>query len=73
MPSRLGSTQQRSWRNGECRTTEDVGRLFEHYRDEARLFAEMVGDLPQRPTPASRPTTTIVLPGRSRPRPPARA
>jgi hypothetical protein len=54
MPSRLGSTQQRSWRNGECRTTEDVGRLFEHYRDEARLFAEMVGDLPQRPAP--RPT-----------------
>jgi hypothetical protein len=51
MPTRSGSEQQRSWRGGECRTTEDVRRLFEHYRDEARQFARLAGEAPQRPAP----------------------
>jgi len=29
---------------GECRTTEDVRRLFERYRAEARLHAEICGE-----------------------------
>jgi len=29
---------------GECRTTEDVRRLFERYRAEARLHAEITGE-----------------------------
>jgi len=29
---------------GECRTREDVHRLFERYRAEARLHAEISGE-----------------------------
>jgi hypothetical protein len=47
----LGSESERFNRQGECRTTEDVRRLFERYRVEARLFAEMSGE----PDPMAQP------------------
>jgi hypothetical protein len=33
--------RERTFRQGECRTTDDVGRLFERYRAEARHYAEV--------------------------------
>jgi hypothetical protein len=40
----LGSESKRTQRQGECRTTEDVGRLFERYRVEARLMHDVTGE-----------------------------
>jgi hypothetical protein len=40
----LGSDMEQTLRQGEYRTTEDVGRLFERYRAEARHFAELADD-----------------------------
>lgn len=41
----FGSESQQEFEHlGECRTREDVRRLFERYRAEARLYAEMTGE-----------------------------
>jgi hypothetical protein len=40
----FGSEQERSLRQGECETTEDVRLLFERYRAEARHYAALMGD-----------------------------
>jgi hypothetical protein len=53
--------RERTFRQGECRTTDDVGRLFERYRAEARHFAEALEPaVPAEPDlePADEPVLT---------------
>jgi hypothetical protein len=45
---RFGSEEQRSFRQGECRTTNDVRLLFERYRAEARHYEALMGEHEQR-------------------------
>jgi len=60
----FGSEIERTFQ-GECRTTEDVARLFERYRARAREDAEeTVRDEPAEHEPQAVPVAEPVLAGR---------
>jgi hypothetical protein len=54
----FGSEAELSFRQGECRTTDDVGKLFERYRAEARHYAELTSE----DDPVERERETPVVP-----------
>jgi hypothetical protein len=55
----LGSDMERTYREGECRTTEEVRLLFERYRAEARHFAEIADEDPSPEREAERPEPVL--------------